>query len=316
MSLIPYITAEEIKNALPMRRAIDIMRNAFRALGENRVTMPVRTRIYSDKGVTLFMPALIKNEPGGQLGQKVVSVFGGNRDKGLPVIHGIVIVIDAMTGQPRALLDGMYLTQLRTGAVTGLATEMLSKQDAKTLTVFGAGGQAEQQIEAVLATRPIEHITIISRSDSSRALCERLQAQDKTRRYEWTNERERATRQADVIVTTTTSTEPLFDGAWVKHGAHVNAIGAYRPDMREVDATLLNRADVFVDQREAALEEAGDLLIPNENNEWSLSNIKGELSELVLGNIIPDTTRTTFFKSCGLAVEDIAAASAVVDALS
>jgi ornithine cyclodeaminase len=316
MNAIPYYTAEDVKRALPMRRAIDIMRNAFRALGENRVTMPVRTRIYSDKGVTLFMPALIKNETGGQLGQKVVSVYGGNRDKGLPVIHGIVIVIDAMTGQPKALLDGMYLTQLRTGAVTGLATELLSKHDSKTLTVFGAGGQAEQQIEAVLATRPIEHITIISRSDSSRALCERLQAQDKTRRYEWVHERERATRQADVIVTTTTSTEPLFDGAWVKDGAHVNAIGAYRPDMREVDATLLNRADVFVDQREAALEEAGDLLIPNEKGEWLLSNIKGELSELVLGNIVPDTTRTTFFKSCGLAVEDIAAASAVVDALS
>jgi alanine dehydrogenase len=319
MQTIPFFNADDIRRALPMPAAIDAMRAAFRALGQGRVTMPVRLPINTPNGVTLFMPAYIDDSPdggAGQLGQKIVSVYAGNRDKGLPVIHAIVTVVDAVTGAPKALLDGTYLTALRTGAVSGLATDLLAQPDPRVLTIIGAGAQAACQVEAVLAARPsVEKIHVISRGDSAAALAAQLRADDPSREYTVANAaREDAIRAADAIVTSTGSREPLFDGAWVKDGAHINAIGAYRHDMREVDAALLNRADVYVDQRAAALEEAGDLLIPDHAGEWSVSRVRGELADLALGRLTPDRARLTFFKSCGLAVEDIAAASAVVRA--
>lgn len=330
MSTIPYYTADDVRRALPMPRAIEVMRAAFCALGEGRVTMPVRIPLNVPDGVTLFMPAYIAPEDGaaqnaaaggapvkGQLGMKLVSVFTKNPARGLPVIHALVTVVDDQTGAPIALIDGTYLTRLRTGAVSGLATDFLAQPGAQVLTIIGAGGQAACQIEAVCAVRPITTVNIVSRGESAAQLAATLGAQDAGRRYHAVNnDLEGAIRAADVIVTSTGSRAPLFDGRWVKHGAHVNAIGAYRSDMREVGPELLNRADVYVDQRDAALEEAGDLLIPHGTGEWSMDAIKGELADLVLGRVVADRARTTFFKSCGLAVEDIAAAAAIVSALT
>jgi alanine dehydrogenase len=313
MKTLPYFSADDVREALPMRAAIGAMREAFVALGEGRVNMPVRIQLPTPAGVTLFMPAYINDGAAGQLGQKIVSVYLGNRARNLPVIHAIVTVVDAVTGQPAAILDGTYLTALRTGAVSGLATDLLAQDDARVLTIIGAGGQARCQIEAVCAVRPIDMVNIISRGASASALAAELQAADASRRYVDANaSREAAIRTADVLVTSTGSAAPLFDGAWVKAGAHVNAIGAYRQDMREVDAVLLNRADVFVDHRESALAEAGDLVIPDAAGEWSLGAVRGELGDVLLGRVAVDRTRLSFFKSCGLAVEDIAAASAIV----
>ncbi len=315
MKQIRFFSAEDVRKALPMPAAIAAMREAFIALGQGRVTMPVRIPLNTRAGVTLFMPAHIDDGSAGQVGQKIVSVYPGNHAKGLPVIHAIITIVDATTGQPSAILDGTYLTALRTGAVSGLATDLLARDDARVLTIIGAGGQARCQIEAVCAVRPIQTVNIVSRGASSAALAAELQAADPSRRYvDATGAREAAIRAADVIVTSTGSREPLFDGGWVKDGAHVNAIGAYRHDMREVDAVLLNRADVYVDQREAALAEAGDLVIPEAAGEWSFSAVRGELADLLLGRAAADRARITLFKSCGLAVEDIAAASAVVRA--
>jgi ornithine cyclodeaminase len=320
MPTLPFYTAEDIRRALPMPAAIDAMRAAFRALGQGRVTMPVRLPIDTQNGVTLFMPAFIDDGAdggSGQLGQKIVSVYAGNRARGLPVIHALVTVVDAVTGQPKALLDGTYLTALRTGAVSGLATDLLARVDPRVLTIIGAGAQAPCQIEGVLAARPsITTVNIVSRGDSADALATALRANDARRDYVMANDtREQAVRAADIIVTSTGSREPLFDGSWVADGAHVNAIGAYRHDMREVDGALLSRSEVYVDQRAAAFEEAGDLLIADHAGEWSLSQVRGELSDLVLGRVAVDRSRLTFFKSCGLAVEDIAAAHAVVKAI-
>jgi ornithine cyclodeaminase len=316
LSSIPYITADEVRAALPMPQAIEVMRTAFAALGQGRVTMPVRTGVRTPGGVSFFMPGYIADESGvgaGALAQKIVSVYPGNASRGLPVINALVTVLDAQTGAPRALIEGTYLTALRTGAVTGLATDLLAAPDAKELVIFGAGGQAEMQVRAVCAVRPIERVRIISRSNSTQMLIDRLTPGDPFRIFEDARgDVEAAVRGADVIVTVTGSTEPLFDGAWVRDGAHVNAVGAYRPDMREVDAALLNRAAVVVDQREAALHEAGDLLIPAAQGEWLLDRIAAELADLVLGRVHVDRAHITLFKSCGLALEDIAAAQAVL----
>jgi ornithine cyclodeaminase/alanine dehydrogenase-like protein (mu-crystallin family) len=306
------LSAADVQRALPMPAAIEAMRGAFRALDQGEVVMPVRLGLPVPEGIALFMPAFIASSGG--LGQKMVSVFGNNARRELPMIHAIVTLFDAETGEPRALLEGTYLTALRTGAVSGLATDVLAREDARVLTIFGAGGQARAQIEAVCATRPIEEIHLVSLGDSARRLAEQLQEEDPARRYSATRDREAVVRSADVIVTATSSATPVFDGAWVQPGTHVNAVGSYRPDMQEVDATLLRRALVIVDQREAALEEAGDLLVPMQAGEWAIEQLYGELGALVSGSLTipPGPERITYFKSCGLAMEDVAAAQAVL----
>jgi ornithine cyclodeaminase len=308
------LSAEEVRRALPMRAAIEAMRGAFRALHAGEVVMPVRFGLPTPDGITIFMPAFVRTTGG--LGQKVVSVYAGNPARGLPTIHALVTVYDPTTGQPRAVIEGTYLTALRTGAVTGLATELLAREEVRVLTVFGAGGQAPLQIEAVCTVRRIEEVRIVSRGPSARELAERLQREDTTRRYLAVEDAETAVRDADIIVTVTTSERPVFDGAWVKPGAHVNGVGSYRPEMQEVDAALLQRALVVVDQREAALEEAGDLLVPMARGEWSFEQVYTELGALVTGEAKrpTDPAQITYFKSCGLAVEDVAAAQALLTA--
>ena len=294
-----------------MPQAIQAMRDAFRALHAGEVDMPVRRHLEGDGGVTLFMPAYIRSS--GAFAEKVVSVYAGNRERGLPGVHALVTVFDPTTGAPIALLDGGALTELRTGAVTGLAADLLSPRDARVLTIFGAGAEAPSQIEAVLAVREIEEVRILSRSDSAARLAERLAAADSRRRYSATSAVEDAVRSADIVVTVTTSSEPVFDGAWLRDGSFTAAVGAFRPETREVDTRLVRRSAVVVDQRAAAQEEAGDLIIPASAGDWSWDEMYGELGAIAAGALPPpDLTRPVLFKSCGLAVEDAAAAQAAL----
>ncbi len=306
------LSAADVRRALPMPAAIEAMRGAFRALHAGQATMPTRLALPTPDGVMLFMPAHLA--PTGGLGQKVVSVFGKNPARGLPTIHALVTLYDAETGEPRALMEGSFLTALRTGAVTGLATDLLAKADARVLTIFGAGAQAPLQIEAVCAVRPIEEVRLVTRGDSAQRLAARLQGEDGSRRFLAASDPERAVREADVIVTVTTSTVPVFDGSWVAAGAHVNGVGSFRPEMQEVDPTLLRRAQVIVDQREAAMEEAGELIQAALSGAWQWSEVVAELGALVAGDttLPDDPERISYFKSCGLAVEDVAAAQAVL----
>lgn len=308
------LSGEDVRRGLPMGAAIEAMRGAFRALHAGQVVMPVRFGLPTPDGTTIFMPAFIPATGG--LGQKVVSVYGGNAARGLPTIHALVTVFDATTGEPRAVMEGSYLTALRTGAVTGLATELLARKEARVLTVFGAGAQAPLQIEAVCAVRPIEEVRIVSRGASAARLAEQLQSEDGGRRYMAEADAEAAVRAADVIVTVTTSERPVFDGAWVQPGTHVNGVGSYRPAMQEVDATLLQRALVVVDQRAAAMEEAGELIMAVERGEWRWEQVWAELGALATGAASrpDDPVQITYFKSCGLAVEDVAAAQALLTA--
>ncbi|MBA3532554.1 MAG: ornithine cyclodeaminase [Ardenticatenales bacterium] len=309
---VRLLSADDVRRALPMVNAIEAMRGAFQALHAGQVTMPTRVSLDTPDGTMLFMPAYIAGTEG--LGQKVLSVFGKNVERNLPTIHALVTLYDASSGEPRALLEGSSLTALRTGAVTGLATDLLARPDARVLTIFGAGAQAASQIEAVCAVRPIEEVYIVTRDGSAGVLAAQLQRRDSRRQYNLPASPDGAVWAADIIVTVTPSTTPLFDGSWVKPGTHVNAIGAYRPDMCEVDAALLQRALVVVDQREAALAEAGDLLIPIAARQWSMDELYAELGALVAGAVPcpEDPQRITLFKSCGLAIQDIAAAQAIL----
>lgn len=294
-----------------MRQAIDAMREAFGQLSAGHARVPLRLPLETEKGVTLFMPAYLQDTA--DLGAKIVSVYGENPQRGLPVINALVLVLDPQTGVPLALMDGTYLTALRTGAGSGLATELLAREDASVVAVFGAGAQARTQLEAVRAVRPIREVRIVSRTpESARRFAEEVKGVD----VRVMDDRGAAVRGAHIIIAATTSSAPVFDGREVELGTHINGVGSYTPEMQEIDATVIQRAKIVVDQREAALEEAGDLIIPIQQSLISADDIYAELGEIVNGDKAGRTSEDeiTFFKSVGNAAQDVVTARWVLRA--
>ncbi len=313
------LSAADVRELVPMSEAIRLMGVAFAELSAGRAQSPLRTPLHNPElgGVTLFMPAVVPAIKG--LGMKVVSVFPTNAARGLPTIMAIVGVIDADTGQPLAVLDGTFLTALRTGAVSGKATELLAREDARTLLCIGAGAQAFTQIWAVATARPgIERILIASRNrERADRLVARLQAElpELGARAAVADDLRAATRVADIICTATNATAPLFDDADLRPGAHINAVGAYTPAMCEVPPATVARAYVVVDETHAALAEAGDLVQPLESGLIERGHLETELGQIVSGEKPGRTSaeQVTFFKSVGNAVQDIAVASFAVE---
>jgi ornithine cyclodeaminase len=289
--------------------AIDVMREAFGALAAGEATVPVRVVLETSHGVSLFMPAHLKERD--SAGVKIVSVNEGNAQSGLPVIHAIVIVLDTLTGCPIALMDGTWLTALRTGAVGGLAADLLARKDAATVALFGAGVQARTQLEAVRCVRDITEVRVVSRTTkSAQDLAGELSGVDAIS----LDDPDEAVAGADIIITATNSSTPVFNGALVGPGTHVTGVGSFTTEMREVDATLVERARVIVDHKEAALEEAGDIVGPIRDGLISEDVIAGEIGDIVLGRIAGRTEpeEITYFKSVGNAVQDVAVAARVL----
>lgn len=310
------LTAADLDRVLTPDRALDAMRRAFGQLSAGRANVPLRGTLESERGTTLLMPAFLRDSR--ELGAKIVSVFPENAGHGRPVVQGAVLLLDADSGAPRALLDGTRLTAIRTAAGSALATELLADPDADVLAVFGAGPQARAHIEILAATRRLREIRIVSRSGVS---AERLAAElrDGGRCTEGAGGPPRilavadpaaAVRDAGLVVTATTSREPVFDGRDLREGAHVNAVGAYRPDMQEVDATTLLRARVVVDQRVAAWEESGDLIVPLRAGVVTRDVVDAELGEIVTGAAPRGRNgrEITLFESVGNAAQDVAMA--------
>jgi ornithine cyclodeaminase len=246
---------------------------------------------------------------------KVVSVYPDNARYGLPIVIATVIVLDAETGQPRALMDGTYLTALRTGAASGLATDLLAKADATVLGVIGAGAQARTQIEAVLAVRPIEEIRVFSRSGADSFVVELSSRYPKLNIWA-TRDASEALQGADVLVAATTSSTPVIEASDVKPGAHINGVGSYTPTMQEIAADVVTRAKIVVDSRQSCLAEAGDLLMPINSGLLHVESIYAEIGEIAAGLKPGRTTpeEITFFKSVGTAVQDVTVAARVVAA--
>lgn len=302
---IRILTAKDVKAALPMDRAIEAVRSAFGQFSANQATVPLRTRFHTDKGVTLLMPAHLKQT--GDFVLKVVSVYGENPTKGLPTVAATLLVLDPETGMPLAFMDGDSLTALRTGAAGGLAADLLARRDARRAVLFGAGVQARTQLLAALEVRALEIVTIV---DPVPAAAERLAGEIKT----WPNgptvvlgSDPAAVADADIVMAATTATTPLFDGALLKPGTHVTGVGSFTPDMQEIDATTVNRARVIVDSREACQAEAGDIIKAG-------AAIDAEIGEIVNGSWPgrQSDDEITFFKSVGVAAQDAAAAAAVL----
>ena len=294
-----------------MPAAIDAMREAFAALSAQEATVPMRLALETEHGVSLFMPAHLRES--GNAGAKVVSVNPGNAVRGLPAIHAVVLVLDVLTGRPTALMDGTWLTALRTGAVGGLAADLLARSDAKTVALFGAGVQARTQLEAVRCVREITEVRVVSRSGAS---ADRLAGEVVGVRAVRVDDANEAIEGADIIIAATSSSTPVFDGARVEPGTHVTGVGSYTLDMREVDTALVQRARIIVDQREAVMEEAGDIVGPIRDGVVDETVIIAEIGEVVLGRVPGRTadSEITFFKSVGNAVQDVAVAARVLAA--
>lgn len=312
------LSRDDVQRALPMRECIEVVRAAFAQLSTGAATVPLRTQlpVPAHEGVTLFMPAYLADS--GDLGAKIVSVFPRNLAQGFPTIHAVVVVVDSTTGVPVALMDGTTLTALRTGAASGTATELLARPDARVAAVFGAGTQGRTQLEAVCTVRPITRALVY---DADPAHAARYVDDVRARGAPFPADIRvaaspaEAVRQADVICTATTSPTPVFDGRDVQPGTHINAIGAYTPQMQEVDAETIRRAKVVIDSRQAALVEAGDLIVPLQQGLITEAHIHAEIGEIVAG-LKPGRERDdeiTYFKSVGVAVQDVAAARRVLD---
>lgn len=313
---IRLLSREDVRRALPMREAVEVMKRAFAQLSTGQAEVPLRVPVSVPRhnGLTLFMPAYLAADD--QMAVKIVSVFNDNPARGLPLIYALVVVVDATTGQPAAVMDGTYLTALRTGAASGAATDLLARPDAAVAAVFGAGVQGRTQLEAVCAVRPIREAWVY---DVDRTRAEAYAAEMAARLslpvYVAGTPAE-AVRRADVLCTATTSSVPVFDDADVRPGTHINAVGAYTPQMREVPTETVLRAKVVIDHRTASLAEAGDLLIPIREGRMTEAHIWAELGEIVAGRKAGRTSpeEVTLFKSVGVAVQDVAAAAAVLEA--
>jgi thiomorpholine-carboxylate dehydrogenase len=274
-----------------MADLIPAMEKALIDFSAGEVTQPVRQVIAINPpgGFYGMMPALT---PEG-LGQKIVTFYPPNAEKNLPTHMATILLNDPQTGAPLAVMDGRLITEMRTAAVSAAATKLLGPKDAKVLAILGSGVQARSHIEALRLVRQFEKIRVWSPNKShAEQFAREMGAQAMSA--------EDAIRDADVIVTATSSKTPVLHGTWLKSGCHVNAVGACRPDWRELDDDAMRNV-VFVDSREAAMKESGDVIL-------SGTKIYAELGEAFAGKIPPRPNETTIFKSLGMAVEDVTAA--------
>ncbi len=264
-----------------------------------------------EDGVMLMKPAW---REGGPIAVKIVNVFPSNVARGLPAVLGAVMVFDGATGDARAVIDGRTLTIRRTAAASALAADYLARTDARTLLVVGTGQLAPALAHAHACIRPLRRVLVWGRSpDKAKALAETLAAEGMNATP--TDDLERSVREADIITCATLAKEALVKGAWLRPGAHLDLVGGFTPEMRETDDEAMRRARIFVDTREGALAEAGDIIQAMRNGAITVGDIKGELSELCVGNITGrgGDEEITVFKSVGTALEDLAAAELALE---
>jgi alanine dehydrogenase len=309
------LTRQDVESLLTMADALEAVDDGFRRLSAGEVVMPQRlaTPIPPYNGLHLSMPAFVQGDPG-TLTIKIVTVYRDNAANfALPMIQGVLLLYQAQTGQLLAMMDAEHVTGVRTGAASGVATAHLARPDASTLLLFGAGALGPHQVAAVCAVRPIRQVLVTTRSGGKDvAFCNQM-AQQLGITVEPAGDVQRAVERADVICTATNSVTPLFDGAWLQPGAHINAVGAYTRTMRELDTTTIVRSRVFVDRLQAAQSEAGDIVIPIEEGAITIDHIAGELGQVIGGERAGRTSsgEITIFKSVGLAMQDAVTASRV-----
>ena len=311
-----FLTKEDIVNSFSMREAIDADKEALSMYSAGKASVPLRTNIDvpKSKGQSLYMPAYVDGA-NGALGVKIVSVYPENIKKNLPSVPATMIVLDPETGIVSACLDGTYLTQLRTGAVQGAATELLARKDAKIGALIGTGGQAQSQLEAMLTVRKLEEVRIFDIDFERASQFAKEMEQTFSVSMRPTKTSQECVEGADIITSVTTSKQPTFSAEWVKKGAHINGVGAYTPEMCEIPRELIKKADVIIfDTMDGVLEEAGDFISPLEDGYVQKEDYHGELGQLVNGKLTGRTSaeQITVFKTVGSAVLDVVVAAEIV----
>ena len=307
------LTEEDVKALLTMDDLIEAMEIALGDFSSGSVTQPVRTVLQVGARPAFYglMPAYMPSRPA--LGTKLVTVFESNAERGLPTHLATIILLDPETGALLALMDGRYITEARTAAVSAVSVQRLAKEDATTLAIVGSVVQARSHLEAISRVVELREVRVWSRK---RAHVERfiadVGAHTEARVVAATSARA-AVDGADIVALVTSAKEPVVLGDWIADGTHVCAVGACRPNQREMDAALVARSDLYVDSRAAALVEAGDIVLAIGDGAIDASHIKAELGDVVNGKAPgrTDEGRVTIFKSLGLAVEDVAAAHLV-----
>ncbi|MBI2217403.1 MAG: ornithine cyclodeaminase family protein [Candidatus Rokubacteria bacterium] len=313
MSSLLVLSRTDLETLLSPVDVVETLADAFRRYAAGLTTVPSRgVTPVTDDAVLFVMPAVVRpgHEADGAVGVKLVSVYPGNRARGHPTIQAAYVLMEVETGAPLALLEGTYVTALRTGATSALAARYLARPDAGRIACFGAGVQAAFQLRCLAAVLPITRVDLVARDPERADRFARLTAHDLGVPVTLRADARAAVRDADVITCATTSVSPVVFGSDVRAGAHVDAVGAFRPDAREVDTALVRRARVVVDTYAGAGEEAGDILIPLREGAIDHAHVAAELAELVTGakpgRRSPD--EVTLFKSVGFALEDLATA--------
>jgi len=301
----------DVRALLPMKECIGVMERALRSVTDGSSVLPLRTVMRLDGTPNAFaaMPAVVGKGAGASLGAKIITVFPGNDATPYDSHIGVVLLFDAEHGKLLAIADASSITAIRTSAVSGLATRLLAREDAKELAILGSGVLAMPHLEAVRCVRDLKRVRVWSRSgDRAKEFAVRARKQFDVEIVVSSTARE-AVESADVICTITAARTPVLEGAWLSPGAHVNAVGASLPSARELDTAAVVRSRLFVDRRESTLSEAGDFLVPRSEGAITDAHILGELGDLLAGSVKGRVNRddVTLFKSLGLAVEDVAA---------
>ena len=316
MSNVLILARKDVESVLNMKDTIEAMKAAFKELSEGTAILPQRIVIPAEDGVSLYMPAFLPQTR--SMAVKVVTVFKNNPKKfNMPTTLGKVLLQDIETGDVVCIMDGGYLTAMRTGAVSGCAIDYLAKTDAKCVGLFGTGVQGATQLWAAYETRPSVETCMVYdiRKDIAEDFINKMSVKIKIPNFEVAKSAEEAVKGSDIILTATTSPNPVFRGEWLEPGVHISGIGSHTPGTRELDTETIQKGKVVCDQVSACLAEAGDLIIPIKEGAITKEHIHAELGEIVSGKKAgrESESEITVFKSVGLAIQDAATAKLVYD---
>lgn len=304
------LTQPEIRALLPMETCMRLVAEALTALARGAGQNPLRRGMLLADGKSLLgmMPGSLSEPPA--LGLKVVTVFPGNHGTRYDSHQGVVVLFDPQNGVPRAIFDASEITAIRTAAASGVATRALANEDAGDLALLGSGVQARTHLEAMGVARKLRRVRVFSPSRANRTAFARRESARHGLAVEAVDSAQAAVEGADLVCTVTSAKEPVVQGRWLAAGCHVNAAGACLKSARELDTEAVRRARVFVDRRESAMNEAGDILIPLAEGAFGPEHILGELGDVLLGTSEGRRAReeVTLFESLGIAVEDLAVA--------
>lgn len=309
---IKLLSSTDIRKLISMEEAINAMEQAFASYSEGTSRVPQRY-VSEIEGVGMdlfFKPAY--NKSLGRIAVKILTQKTGEIIEGVPSILGVILLLDMKTGAILSMMDGTYLTALRTGAASGIATKLLALDDANTVAIFGCGAQGKTQLEAICDVRPIKRVLLY---DTNTDAAEKFKNEMEERQSISINVEKNLQnlKQADIICTATNSEKPLFSRDDISEGVHINAIGSYKPNMQELDPLIIKSGKLFVDSSESVLKESGDLIKPISSNVFSENIIKAEIGDLINNEVTGRQTNDeiTIFKSVGLGVQDLFVANAI-----